>query len=129
MTKQEAIAKHRAMWRWIAGIIEEKKCHVDISSLKEIFCKGNHGYCIDNNCYLCEYEKDAGGCLKGCPLEWPGKNCVDKRNPIFFDVLYEQNWKKQAALARQIAEMPEKTENNPQTDWREQFMKRFERVE
>lgn len=40
MTKQEAITKHREMWRWIAGIIEEKKCHVDISSLKEIFCSG-----------------------------------------------------------------------------------------
>ena len=25
--------------------------------------------------------------------------------------------------------MPEKTENNPQSDWREQFMKRFERME
>lgn len=108
MTKQEAITKHREMWRWIAGIIEEKKCHVDIPSLKEIFCEGNHDYCIDNNCYLCEYVKYAGGCMKGCPLEWPGKSCVDKRNPIFLDVLYEQNWKKQAALARQIAELPER---------------------
>ena len=108
MTKRKAIAKHRKMWRWIAGIIAEKKCHVDIPSIKEIFCEGNHDYCIDNNCYLCEYVKNAGECLKDCPLEWPGQSCVDKKNPIFFDVLYEQNWERQAALARQIAELPEK---------------------
>lgn len=110
MTKRKAIAKHRKMWRWIAGIIAEKKCHVDIPSLKEIFCKGNHDYCIDNNCYLCEYASNKeGNCSACCPLEWPGGSCcLNSKEGLFMNVLYERDWEKQSALARQIAELPEK---------------------
>lgn len=110
MTKQEAITKHREMWRWIAGVIEEKRCYVDISILKKKFCIDNHDYYITNNCFLCEYTSNMkANCSETCLLEWPGGSCcANNVKSLFLDVLFERDWERQAVLARQIAELPEK---------------------
>lgn len=41
MTRDEAVKKHRAMWRWIAEQIESQKKRLCIPRLKDIYCQVN----------------------------------------------------------------------------------------
>ena len=114
MTREEAIAAHRKMWRWIADETERRERAVhkydyfDATGIPEDERPFRY-------CYCCNY---AISCAL-CPIEWPTGQCIDGG-------LYSQwqqetefsngDWAKAAALARQIAELPEKEDANNETD-------------
>lgn len=119
MTKVEAIADHRDMWWWITNQIRESREVKDIGELKRQYCE-KHGIKIINRCFCCEYSKVEGykvNCEK-CPLRWPswafsfmcesGYGLGDGYG-LWRLCCEEKDWKKQACLARIIAELPEQT--------------------
>lgn len=120
MTKQEAIKNHRAMWNWIADEIKEAKCVLDVYEMKRQYLLSNGFLRVQNYCFLCQYSSGYG-CQK-CPMEWPSKAeiymCEDDGNDL--DGLWlecynmydngDLDWRKQADLARQIANLPERSE-------------------
>ena len=107
MTRDEAVKKHRAMWRWIAEQIESQKKRLCIPRLKDIYCQVNRDK-IFLNCYCCEYASmKIKGC-KDCPIASPGWDCAS--GGLYTQVVDETNWKVQARIARRIAELPERDE-------------------
>lgn len=111
MTKQKAIANHRKMWRWIADETERREYAVDKSDYFDIMGIPEVNIPLQN-CYCCEYDGNVGdGDCASCPIKWPTGVCYDGG-------LYSQwakalshnrrDWLTTAALARQIAELPEK---------------------
>lgn len=114
MTKQEAIAAHRKMWNWIADETEwrERAVHkYDYFNAMDIPEDKRPHF----DCYCCEYAcRRNGADCSLCPLEWSTGRCDN-------DGLYSQwyietsfrggrggDWRKAAAIAREIANLPEK---------------------
>lgn len=116
LTREQVIAEHRKMWRWIAEQYEKMDYMGCLSprQLKEIYIceKGYDFFLICRSCFLCEYT---GGleCNK-CPLDWGvSQDCVgDYKNKGLYRQInqcyWEGDFKKCAELAHQIAELPEK---------------------
>lgn len=118
LTREEAISWHRKMWNWIADRIEEEKEFQYIGILKKEYCKNNN-LTIKNECFCCEFTN--GNCYN-CPLNW-GSNlaeymCEQKYEEDDHKGLYslccemKDDWKRQAKLAREIANIQEKEENS-----------------
>lgn len=119
MTREEAICLHRAMWNWIADVIEEKQCVQFISYLKQQFIYEKTPYDeVYCDCFCCEFKfqnhnelRDLDNCLL-CPLDW-GTDYEDYypceyRNGLWTLCCYCSDWKEQAVLARKIANLPER---------------------
>lgn len=115
LTREQAIAEHRKMWNWIADQIETLKFTLDIYGYKKEYCSINGCYWISNWCFLCEYTNND---CNLCPLEW-GKSIPyqcegeigDQCNQgLWWKCLKAETWQEQAALARQIANLPERTD-------------------
>lgn len=122
MLREEAIKKHRAMWKWIAEQIEKEQCTMNIDILKAYFLEQQGDDTLDMklyaSCYLCCYT--AVDC-KNCPLLWPSESdslmCLYGYKSIngYSKGLYskccslcdENGWKLQALLCRKIANLPE----------------------
>lgn len=114
LTREEAISEHRKMWNWIADEIEKEKKYQDINCLKEEYCD-REGFCyLTNNCFCCEYTNI--NCSL-CPIEWGSEvedlMCLDQYKEYDNEGLYalcrdELDWREQAKLARQIANLPER---------------------
>ena len=137
MEKDEAVRKHREMWNAIADKIEARKHGIDIYKEK---CR-IAGRGILNNCFCCEFarteydEYDVPNC-DICPMIWPSDSedfmCKDTGNEHYGGGLYQKcvdsvvDWEKQAQLARQIANLPEKQGREP--SWKSNIRERFERV-
>lgn len=111
LTKSEAIANHRKMWRWIATQTRKQKRKVEKWEYFEHFKipKEEIPYSL---CYCCEY--DVGYCQK-CPVNWGRKfnGCCDKDEysdgqGLFALWRVTADWQKAAHLAEQIAELPER---------------------
>ena len=121
MLREEAIKKHRAMWKWIAEQIVNEEHTKDIASLKSnyIDMQGDtQKMYFHNNCYLCKYTDV--NCSR-CPLLWPS----DAFNyqceygyigeGLYFrclDLNGSDEWKLQAQLAYEIANLPERKMSN-----------------
>ena len=112
ITKSEAIANHRKMWRWIAEetLKQERKVEKWEYFKEHGIRRLNIPLC---QCYCCEYGFDAGVC-PDCPVEWGGEydTCLDRDNCYDHKGLYalwerEPNYLKAAELAKKIAELPE----------------------
>ena len=126
------------MWNWIADQIEKDKEKKNVCELKyEYLTHKTADYNILNDCFLCEYtvqlnvcadtflKHEFPNCIK-CPLQWPSSvkefMCeYDKvyRNKIIKNGLWRKccnmfkkslfcSWKRQANLAREIANLPER---------------------
>lgn len=104
MTKQEAINGHRAMWRWIAEKIETEKKTVDLREAQEEYCRIN-GIELHRNDYCCEYDNDRD--CEHCPINWSWEKWCG--SPIAIADMV-QDWKLQAEMAREFAELPENEE-------------------
>lgn len=127
LTKEQAIAEHRKMWRWIAEETEKRR---------EIVYKGEYliKYFPDDDiyysCFCCEYaiqkmlfENDRGSKIDNkctfCPIDWGGevnafmcerKDLSTKNRGLYFLWVRTNDWKEAAELAREIAELPERKE-------------------
>lgn len=109
MTREEAIANHRKMWRWIADETERRQCVVDKSNYFNAMGIPGKDRPLAQ-CYCCEYANDNSegnyDCAL-CPIEWPTGSCG--QGGLYHQWFYAYgNWRESAALARRIAELPEK---------------------
>lgn len=121
MTREEAIENHRKMWNWIADQIEEREQVVDIHGVKVCYMfdiKSSIGRDY-NYCYCCYY---ADNDCDNCPIQWPSGNlffpCENDKSrkdnsglwwqcQMLYDIC-SCDWKKQAELVREIANLPER---------------------
>lgn len=118
LSKEQAIKKHRELWRWIAKQTKKQQRIVtkdEYFKAKRIKEK-NIPY---NHCYCCEYALDKNDQVerhmcKYCPLDW-GQNqyCGDS---YYADWTYliirgdDSDWREAVDRAHIIAELPEKEE-------------------
>jgi len=118
MLREEAIKKHRAMWNWIAEQILNHVHTMNIGSLKAEYIGMQGEDTLEmhkhNNCYLCHYT-DIN--CRSCPLSWPTNAANFKCEVGYYDMgLYSRcanmtntgNWRLQAELAYEIANLPER---------------------
>lgn len=87
-TKDQAIAEHRKMWRWIYDETIKQKRPVG----KKEYLEKNNIFGLYSDCFLCEYsvlEKIMNGRVSHhcdyCPLDWDSKakngfKCVKKED-------------------------------------------------
>ena len=103
MTKEEAIRKHREMWRWLAKNPGEWN-----GDYLEKFDPEARLY---HYCYLCAYvAENYGNRCNSCPVEWPKGRCCDDEELYskWKFAMREDEYTRAAEIARQIAEVPEK---------------------
>lgn len=115
LTREQAIAEHRKMWRWLAE--RPNKSKSDYLEIMEIY----NNYRLRNRCFLCTYAKAEAERQKlsrfemcdYCPLDWGGNGCNEAS-----DSLYETwvlcgdvcDYIGRTDAAMQIAELPERKE-------------------
>ncbi len=114
LTREQAIAEHRKMWRWIADAIEKQKNVLDIWYVKKIYLAQN-GFMksIKNDCFLCGYTSRKQYYVKceECPLNWgyvrTGLPCEgealsdnEENYGLWWKCRGAKTWQEQAALAR-----------------------------
>ena len=103
MTKEEAIRKHRKMWRWLAKNPGERK--------EDYLRKFDPEARLGTDCYLCGYvnENHKRNC-RYCPVKWPEESCYCYGGLYskWFDAMNYENYALAAEIAKQIAELPEK---------------------
>lgn len=129
LTKQQAIAEHRKIWRWIAEQTEKQKRVVDkIEYLRQFKPpKIKYRYYPSNLCFCCEYGEDTlielgyelntKNMCKLCPIDWGSSYqklmCVNKTDGSkniyeLWANLSDEDWQQATKLAKQIAELPER---------------------
>lgn len=124
LTREQAITEHRKMWRWIADETEKRKC---IVSKPEYLCVHDFDEHIAYDCFCCEYAEQENFknfpylhfCYH-CPINWGSRvstfMCICSVDYTKEGGLYAEwanaakvdDWRTAAALARQIAELPER---------------------
>ena len=119
LEREAAIRLHRAMWNWVADVIEGKQCVQRIAVLKQEFVQrvvrwDEQVLC---NCFCCEFVRQNDrydDCLL-CPLNWGTDHENDypceRDDGLWIQCQDCTNWKEQAALARKIANLPERKVN------------------
>lgn len=116
LTREQAIAEHRKMWNWIADRIEMFKKVFDIGELKDLYLGIFKKMSINpvESCFLCEYaekensKRGFGKTCDYCPvIRADGYGCL---GGLYYAVNRAKTWQEQAALARQIANLPERTD-------------------
>lgn len=120
-TREQAIAEHRKMWNWIAKETERRRHAVSEDDYFD--CKGvpddERPSC---DCFCCGYCKD--NCFD-CPIQWPThvtyEKCCDNFEDdgqglysLWRDACDMGSAKTAAMIARQIANLPERTDNTPE---------------
>lgn len=123
LTREQAITEHRKMWNWIADCIEKFKMVIDIVDQKRRYCMENIRYPVKNYCFLCEYtcNKNWEQDCKKCPIKWPSEfyelPCEgeaweddEEKYGLWWRCNTAKTWQEQARLARQIANLPERTD-------------------
>ena len=123
LTKEQAIAKHRKMWNWIADQLENPEAQKSVYDLKEEYCIRNN-INILSHCFCCQYDSieffndyNVKKC-SNCPLKWGTENeyedyYCEQEDGLWITAnnLSKLNRFKEAAeVARQIANLPEKEE-------------------
>lgn len=119
LTRKQAIAEHRKMWNWIADETLRKGYKVK----KKHYLK-KHGFgntFILNDCFCCKYVSDIatlrdieGDLCSLCPVDaWDLAEPDECMGGLFHSWLHSDNFEESAKLARQIANLPERTDNIP----------------
>lgn len=114
LTKKEAVRKHKAMWKWIADYIEEKKRVQCIPELKTLYLK-EHNETPSYLCYCCEYDEQLDDDCEFCPVIWGSNSSCYSEKSLYRQCMSATTWQKQANLARLIANLPER-EDDPGID-------------
>lgn len=110
LTKKKTVEEHRKMWNWIGNEIMRSHMTKNIDELKKMYLTIYDKPLISFNCYCCEYtlDVDTNSCIDSCPLIWPGDKMSCCYGGLYSQICNEQNWQKQAELAYQIADLPER---------------------
>ena len=102
LTKKRAIKLHRELWDWLFHHPSKKKW-----DWPRWTRNGGDISVIENDCFLCEYDKFRKDDCMACPLDWGGRNCND-------DNAYFNLWNKAKLLgtrkkyAKIIRDLPER---------------------
>lgn len=117
LTREKAIYFHREMWNMIADVIEAKQYVQDIDLLKAELVRKRIPYRrVACNCFCCEFAWRFGSdgdddCLL-CPLDWgtdyENDYPCERDGGLWVQCRDCTDWKEQAALARKIANLPER---------------------
>lgn len=116
LTREQAIEEHRKMWSWIADTIEILEMVFEIYMLKDLYLGTLKKMTIypAESCFLCEYSREQlnktgnGVTCDYCPVVAPKTaGCL---GGLYYAVCEAETWKEQAALARKIANLPERTD-------------------
>ena len=118
MTKQEAIDKHRRMWRWIAEKTRERRKVVD--KIDYFYETGQMDVNPKDLCWCCEYARSVcnnnnivGGyrayCYL-CPIQWSVVCCTTDTSAyrMWLHNFFLEDWEEAAHWAAVIAELPER---------------------
>lgn len=105
LTKEEAIKRHRMLWNWIADETLRQKRFV---TKREAFA--HFGWPdILNHCWCCEY---AAVSCRFCPINWgTGYEC-QSNGSLFRLWVTSRSYEDTAKYAREIANLPERKEEN-----------------
>ena len=113
LAKDEAIAKFREHWDWLAEHPEKEKWEAPMVEDRAVFLY----------CFLGHFTREDNDCLPDCskcPIEWPskldefmcehvnGKNDEEGLWLQWHDAHKEKKYKLATTLARQIANLPER---------------------
>ena len=111
MTREEAIRNHRILWNAIADETENKKC---IVNKIEIFYKVFPSVgMITNYCFLCEYHRYNVNACDQCLLERDRKESkIGCLGGLYNEWKNADSWQECARIAREIANLPERKQNN-----------------
>lgn len=82
LTREQAIAEHRKMWKWISRQImkdyKEQRSIKAIVKYKKIYLENNFkNEYIVGNCFCCQYAENKSilqRCTDNCPLYWDSEN-------------------------------------------------------
>lgn len=112
--KQWYVDQHRAMWNWIADQIEKSQKVKNINDLKKRWCKSHKVHPV-HDCFSCEYDaRVALVQCKCCLFDWGVPRCEYSCEDGYYGscrYLYcNDDWKKQAELARKVANLPVREE-------------------
>ena len=131
LTREQAIIEHRKMWNWIADETERRKCVVN--KREYIRSKRSHDEgVLLFDCYCCEYSHgyayqrrdSTRAYCKYCPIDWPSRaelwKCEhsqfnDEKGlyRLWITAYNKRSYRQAATIARQIATLPERTDNIP----------------
>ena len=117
LTREQALNEHRKMWNWIAD--ETEKRGYKVSKRDYLYRKRGFHELLFNDCFCCEYalsamKKGADTTCSMCPIDWgideTGKH-ITCLSSVYDKWNNATNPINAAQLARQIAELPERTDN------------------
>lgn len=122
LTREEAIEKHRALWREIARDLEENPsdCTPKIKEAVLARLSPNDAGLVLNNCYLCHYAEyqSFGTCYRRChfcPLNKEVSSLLDECLGglwlQFNKAILRYNIEEAIRLAKEIAELPERSDS------------------
>lgn len=107
LTREQAISEHRKMWNWIADKIETIKHTIHIITYKKKYLEINGFVDIIDSCFMCEYVVSIQKGCEQCPIDsWT--DSIYCLGGLFEKCCNAESWQEQAALARQIANLPER---------------------
>lgn len=116
--REEAIEKHRALWREIARDLEENPsdCTPKIKETVLARLSPNEAGLILNDCYLCHYAEyqSFGTCYHRChfcPLSKDVVECLGGLWLRFNKAILKCNTEEAIRLAKEIAELPERSDS------------------
>lgn len=112
LTREQAIENHRKMWHWIADETEKREEKV----IKEDYFKEHPELEVPYlNCYCCEYniQNHRNFCNEKCIIAWSDDGCFYHCKSEYSKWVYENiDVLRAANLARQIANLPERSDQN-----------------
>ena len=123
LTKEKAIEEHRKMWNWIADEIIKRGKPVGEKEYIKLFFPEEQ---VESQSFLCEFVGRDEECGDECPLDWGiTKHCsgvIRKREEgkivetiygLYLSYIeyafYHKNCEKASEIAREIANLPEKS--------------------
>lgn len=120
MERNEAIKYFRRMWHDMYEHIMDEEKRIHVPTYKRDWCI-NNGVRFLNNCPLCQYaceENNHQQICRACPIEWGSRasayycerisNIDTTGYGLWLKCRDAYTWQEQAALAKQISELPER---------------------
>lgn len=110
LTREQAIAKHRKLWNWIAD--ETIRTKTPTPKYAYFISKLRIYNVPMNCCYCCEYTiKILKATCKDCPINWEYGDCTLSEYEKWSEAYNNNDYELAAKYARIIANLPERLDN------------------